>query len=198
MLDGWGIHLSPSGGWTWNLWGFDCVDVTYKKGRKLRAFVFTMIANHFPGIYGGENGWLAVLVIFLMSGTVKHFMNISGSFRHWLWASLATVAVSVVLLHFLTSKSAETDGNVSFAEVRAVLDRHCVSCHSAKPTDTTVPVPAGVWFDTPGEIKRHASRIRLRAVETLTMPLGNKTGMTREERDLLGRWIAQGADIDGM
>jgi hypothetical protein len=27
ILDGWGIHLSPSGGWTWNLWGFDCVDL---------------------------------------------------------------------------------------------------------------------------------------------------------------------------
>ncbi len=36
ILDGWGIHLSPSGGWTWNLWGFDCVDVIFKKGRKLR------------------------------------------------------------------------------------------------------------------------------------------------------------------
>ena len=36
VLDGWGIHLSPSGGVTWNLWGFDCVDVRRKKGGKLR------------------------------------------------------------------------------------------------------------------------------------------------------------------
>ncbi len=36
FFDGWGIHLSPGGGWTWNLWGFDCVDVYFKKGRKLR------------------------------------------------------------------------------------------------------------------------------------------------------------------
>ena len=35
-LDGWGIHMSPSGGWTWNLWGFDCVDVHLTRGRKLR------------------------------------------------------------------------------------------------------------------------------------------------------------------
>jgi uncharacterized membrane protein len=27
------------------------------------------------------------------------------------------------------------------------------------------------------------------------MPLGNVTGMTKAERDLLGRWIAQGARI---
>lgn len=35
-LDGWGIHMSLSGGWTWNLWGFDCVDVYLTRGRKLR------------------------------------------------------------------------------------------------------------------------------------------------------------------
>ena len=35
-LDGWGIHISPSGGWTWNLWGFDCVDLHLRGGRKLR------------------------------------------------------------------------------------------------------------------------------------------------------------------
>lgn len=36
ILDGWGIHLSPSGGWTWNLWGFACVDVWYRKGTKVK------------------------------------------------------------------------------------------------------------------------------------------------------------------
>jgi len=36
VFDGWGIHLSPGGGWTWNLWGFDCVDVYFKQGRRLR------------------------------------------------------------------------------------------------------------------------------------------------------------------
>ncbi len=36
IFDGWGIHLTPGGGWTWNLWGFNCVNVTYRKGAKLR------------------------------------------------------------------------------------------------------------------------------------------------------------------
>lgn len=33
ILDGWGVHLSPRGGWTWNIWGFDCVDVRLSGGR---------------------------------------------------------------------------------------------------------------------------------------------------------------------
>ena len=36
FLDGWGIHISPSGGWVWNIWGYDCVDIRFKKGSKLR------------------------------------------------------------------------------------------------------------------------------------------------------------------
>lgn len=36
VLDGWGIHMSLDGGWVWNLWGFNCVDVHFKQGRRLR------------------------------------------------------------------------------------------------------------------------------------------------------------------
>lgn len=36
LIEGWGVHLSPGGGWVWNLWGFDCVDVYFKRGRRLR------------------------------------------------------------------------------------------------------------------------------------------------------------------
>lgn len=36
FLDGWGIHYSLSGGWVWNLWGFDCVLVHFKNGKLLK------------------------------------------------------------------------------------------------------------------------------------------------------------------
>ena len=28
IIDGWGIHYIPGRGWTYNLWGFDCVKLT--------------------------------------------------------------------------------------------------------------------------------------------------------------------------
>ena len=28
LIDGWGIHCIPGRGWTYNLWGSDCVEVT--------------------------------------------------------------------------------------------------------------------------------------------------------------------------
>ncbi len=30
LMDGWGIHYVPFRGWTFNLWGFDCVKITQK------------------------------------------------------------------------------------------------------------------------------------------------------------------------
>ena len=36
FIDGWGIHWVPGRGWTFNLWGFDCVLVTLQDGRTMR------------------------------------------------------------------------------------------------------------------------------------------------------------------
>ena len=49
--------------------------------------------------------------------------------------------------------------------------------------------------DTPEQIAAMADKIMTRAVRTKTMPQGNKTGMTDEERTILKRWILQGAKI---
>ena len=51
-------------------------------------------------------------------------------------------------------------------------------------------------YDTPEQIKRMADKILIRAVQTKTMPQGNKTNMTEEERELVGVWIEQGANLN--
>ena len=32
ILDGWGIHWIPGRGWTWNIWGFDCLVIRLDRG----------------------------------------------------------------------------------------------------------------------------------------------------------------------
>jgi len=85
-------------------------------------------------------------------------------------------------------------GQVSFADVRLIVARRCAGCHSSAPTTPGIPAaPLGVLLDTPDEIRANAPRIRAVAVDAQTMPLGNLTGMTPEERALVGRWIRAGA-----
>ena len=99
-------------------------------------------------------------------------------------------------------ESCETDVPLTVAEEltrrgpagQLQLVRRCLQCHSAQPTDDTFRTPPnGITFENPASVQALAPRIRFRAVDSETMPLANKTGMTPEERRTLGRWIAQGA-----
>lgn len=36
IIDGWGIHFIPWRGWTYNLWGFECVRIELGNGRIVR------------------------------------------------------------------------------------------------------------------------------------------------------------------
>jgi uncharacterized membrane protein len=70
----------------------------------------------------------------------------------------------------------------------------CVACHATSPRIASFgAAPGGVNFEQPGTLHRYAKRIQERVVETRTMPLGNMTLMTEDERALLARWIAHGA-----
>lgn len=81
-----------------------------------------------------------------------------------------------------------------FDKVHSVIQERCTVCHSAKPTSPMfTSAPGGVMLDTPQQIQMLAPKIQAQAVATQIMPLGNITQMTQEERDLIGRWIAQGA-----
>jgi hypothetical protein len=33
VLDSWGVHYSPRGGWVWNIWGWDCVLIHHGGGK---------------------------------------------------------------------------------------------------------------------------------------------------------------------
>jgi uncharacterized membrane protein len=80
--------------------------------------------------------------------------------------------------------------------VRVVIAQRCTPCHSHYQSDRSFgPAPGGVVFDSPESIARLAERIRVRVVETQTMPLANKTEMTPQERALLAHWIAAGTPL---
>nr|WP_255604356.1 urate hydroxylase PuuD [Oscillochloris sp. ZM17-4] len=163
--------------------------------------LFIMISNHYPITYGNQMGWLVLAVLMVGSALVRHFMNIRFTYGPWLrWAAGAGV-VALAVAMILTARPARTPSAsaaepVSFAAVQSVIQRRCVVCHSAHPTDNIFTVaPVGVMFDTPEQIVAMAARIHERAVVTQTMPFNNRTSITAEERDLLERWYAQGARI---
>ena len=85
---------------------------------------------------------------------------------------------------------------VDYAEARAVVNRRCIECHSEQPTNRAFPIaPKGVILDTAMQMKQYAPRIEARVAVERTMPLANMSGMTDEERRVLGRWVEAGAKV---
>jgi uncharacterized membrane protein len=158
--------------------------------------VFTMLSNHFPFTYGHSYSWLLLVVLLVIGAWVRHFFNLRHMGRT-VWAIPVTAAIAIAVLAILIrpqSESVAGTAPVQFAQVARIVDQRCAACHSQHPTKVDT-APRGIKLDTPEEIRAQASAIEQQAVQTQAMPLGNVTGMTQSERDLLGRWIAQGARI---
>jgi uncharacterized membrane protein len=81
---------------------------------------------------------------------------------------------------------------VSDERVIEITQTHCAMCHSVHPADEAFAhAPKDVAFDSLAELRRYAPLILEQAVRSNAMPLGNRTGMTAEERRELGAWLSQ-------
>ena len=168
--------------------------------------VFIMISNHFPNTFAHQMNWLILIAIIVIGATVRHFFNLKNKGHLNIWILPAAMAAIFALI--FATKPADSITNspatvtfgtehIPFALVRTILDQRCLSCHSTTPTDEVFKTaPKGIMFDDNKRLKALAYLIKTQTVTTMAMPLGNKTGITPEERIILGRWIEEGASIE--
>jgi len=167
--------------------------------------LLAMISPHFAFLYAHTWSWAILFALFVAGALIRHWFNLRNR-GHNLPAVPAAalailVAVAVVIAPAVKAPVAGPSGavpGVSFVQVHGIVQERCVPCHSSTPTNpVTNGVPAaGIAFDSPRDIATWASRIYERAVVTRTMPLGNATGMTDEERDVLALWFTRGAPVE--
>lgn len=155
--------------------------------------LFLMISNHYPSTFGNQYNWIIIAALIPIGVGVRHYYNLKHKGNHANWMLVAAACAMAVVAWFAAPKPLpEPAGGVSTAQAVDIVQKHCVSCHGASPTDKIFSAaPNGVMFDTLAEMQRHAQSIKARAVDTKSMPLGNTTGMTDEERAILGAWIAK-------
>lgn len=166
--------------------------------------IVLMVSNHFPTGYGNAHSGLLLGFLIVVGAGIRHILNIRFHFPSWIPALASVIVTGLVGLAFffgVFAKRSEAVAGphepVAYARVEMVMQERCVPCHSQNPSDDTWRVaPAGVMFDTPAQVKAYVQRIKTRAVVSHTMPLGNKTHMTEEERTLLADWILGGAQVD--
>ncbi len=168
--------------------------------------LFIMLSNHYPETYGSPWNWLLLAGLVVIGAATRHYFNLRNQGRKNVWilpaAAMGMVALAIIsqprsVARGRSEASASARGQtVPFVDVRVVIVRRCGPCHSATPTNQMFAQAAqGVLLDTPEQIRAQADRLYRVVVATRTMPMGNLTEMTDEERELVGRWVRQGAGL---
>ncbi len=159
--------------------------------------LFVMLSNHFPSTFGNKYQWIVLAVFSIGAAGVKHWLNLREQGKLTVWVLPVSVIILLAVAYMTAPQLSTTKcSTISFAEVNAIVQQRCISCHSSKPTDDVYTAPPnGVKYDTPLEIAAKKDLIMQRVVVTKTMPQNNKTNMTPEERDVIRCWIEQGASL---
>ncbi|HUR57276.1 MAG TPA: urate hydroxylase PuuD [Opitutaceae bacterium] len=159
--------------------------------------LFIMISNHYASTYSHKHAWAILVLISAAGVAIRHFFNR----RHkgvlaWQYPALGGVLLGVAAWWTLPRLPPlpPVEGAVTFDRVRAIVGQRCIGCHSPTPSFPGLPQPpAGVVLHTPDNLTRNSQRIFQQVVATRTMPLGNITQMTDQERAVVAAWIAGGA-----
>jgi uncharacterized membrane protein len=179
-------------------WGADGKQRSVHNNYMTLPVIFMMISTHYPLVSGSSLNWLLLAMISLGGVSIRHFFNLKhvGAVRYeYMAVGVILVFCASILGTVVRPRPDRTAAaSTSFAEAQAIVQTHCIMCHSITPSHPgfTAP-PLGVMFNTPQQMKAYAPRIYQMVVATQVMPLGNETGMTPVERARLGAWIRAGA-----
>ncbi len=159
--------------------------------------VLFMVSNHYPQLTQ-TNGyaWLVIGAIVIGGAAVRHFFNrhdAGDPFAKIGW-TLPVAAVALGAAVYMTlpreAPAGAPDVVVTEGEALAIVAKHCVMCHSARPTHAGISAPPKeVVLTSIEDIRKRGREILEQAVASDTMPLGNETGMTADERKLLGAFV---------
>ena len=155
-----------------------------------------MVSGHYPMLTGHPHAWLLVALIIVGGGCARHLLvhvEVGRPFASVAW-TLPAIAIALAVAVSMTApapRDSSAAQPVSDVEVLGITDAHCVSCHAQAPTHPAFKTaPKNIVLETVDDLRRYADLVDLHSVRTRTMPLGNLTGMTDEERGRLGAWLA--------
>ena len=159
--------------------------------------LFTMLAGHFPSLFGHPWAWVVLTLLFIGGAGLKAIMNFRTRTSRWVVAgTLASLAAAAAMTappgDSAPVRALAAHTPVPVEQARAIVQMRCVTCHAARPSNAAFTAPPnGVMLESPEQMAAWSERIIVRVVETQTMPLGNLTGMTDGERATLGAWAYQ-------
>ena len=166
--------------------------------------IFAMLSGHYSFTWSHPQNWIILILMMFAGAAIRQFFVMRHGYKlgrngNPISYALVGLAVLVGVIVWLrpapvVAAAAPAPGSaaalpVSYAKVQAVLEQRCYSCHGAQVQLKNMRV------DSPALVKQHAQAIYQQVVVQKLMPMNNATGITDEERALIGRWYQGGAAV---
>ena len=163
--------------------------------------IFAMLSNHYSFLYTHPQRWLILFVMMFAGALIRQFFVQRHGFKlgraanPWPFAAVGVVLIVGAIVAMAPQSAPPVSGSASskpatFAEVKTVIDQHCLTCHGAQVQ------MKNVRLDSADSIKLHAQNVYQQVSVSKQMPMNNATGITEQERALVARWYLAGAKLD--
>ncbi len=160
--------------------------------------IIAMLSNHYSFLYTAEYNWVVLFVLMFAGALIRQFFVQRHGWHHgraknpWPFAAVGVVLLIALIVWMKPAPVAAVavPETVDVQQVKAVIDQRCVMCHGEALQSK------GVRLDSPALLKQHAQAVYQQVVVTRQMPMNNATGITEEERALIGQWFKTGAAGD--
>jgi uncharacterized membrane protein len=153
--------------------------------------LIAMISNHFPSIYMAPRSWLVLIALLASGAVIRHYFVA----RHKGKQKAAHIVTGIllagvaILLSRPDSTGAAATGQVSadFESTRQIINNRCTQCHAEQPLMLSA-APKNIKLETAESVAQYAPLIYTQVVVQKTMPPGNVTEITDDERAVIGKW----------
>jgi uncharacterized membrane protein len=164
-----------------------------------------MISNHYAMTYGARYNWLVLIAVSFAGACIRvwfvarHKPQGRSGFAGAAPAVLGVLVLGGVVLALapplnMKPASASVAAPVDdVTRVQLIVEQRCAPCHAAIPTEAGFNAPPnGIVLQNIDQVLLHLPQVQQQLVMR-TMPLGNLTGMSDDERATMLAWIGHGA-----
>jgi len=146
--------------------------------------LIAMLSNHYGMLFNHAHNWLVLIVLMAVGVLVRTwFVKRHKGVNAWGLIVAALALLAGLIAWMAPPPRPAVAAAPSLAQVQAIVQQRCVLCHNEQLAQK------GVQLHTAALIERNAAALYQQAVLQKTMPLGNATGITEDERALLGSWF---------
>ena len=123
--------------------------------------LFTMISNHYAGLYGHEWNWVLLVMISVAGALIRvWFVQRHKGQQNPLVLASGLVVLALTALVSLPRPTVDIGPPASFTEVQSIFKERCQPCHATRPTQEGFAAPPkGVILETEAEIRARAPMI---------------------------------------